>query len=209
MSDNDPYQARWMALCSESPSSDVALEVYRDLRERYDESHRYYHNFDHVTYCLEQLDAVREELDSPWDFELAIWFHDAIYKPISRNNEEESADLARQQLRRMGVPSAKKAAVHHFVMLTKHPTVPQSLDEEYLIDIDLAILGEPPEVFNTYERNIRKEYKWVPGFVFRRKRAKLIQRILAQKSIYRSERFRDEREAQARENITAALAALT
>ena len=99
MSNNDSHQARWMALLPELPSDDIGLAVYKDLRDRYSEGHRYYHNFDHVTNCLGHLDGVRGELDSPLELELALWFHDAIYKPISQNNEEESANLARQQLR--------------------------------------------------------------------------------------------------------------
>ena len=39
-----------------------------------------------------------------------------------------------------------------------------------LIDIDLSILGAPPARFAEYEQQIRAEYAWVPGILFRPKR---------------------------------------
>jgi predicted metal-dependent HD superfamily phosphohydrolase len=74
-----------------------------------------------------------------------------------------------------------------------------------MIDIDLAILGAPRLRFDEYEAQIRAEYGWVPGFIFRRKRREVLSEFLARDPIYSTPALRNELEAQARENLIHAL----
>src|SRR5262245_38057021 len=93
---------RWHQLMNrwDVPPSD---EVYSALVSAYSESHRHYHTAQHITDCLEQLDAASAVADSSEEIELALWFHDAVYKPTSSKNELKSADWAREFLRSVGV----------------------------------------------------------------------------------------------------------
>jgi predicted metal-dependent HD superfamily phosphohydrolase len=60
--------------------------------------------------------------------------------------------------------------VRSLVLATRHCALPVTRDEQVLVDIDLAILGAEPARFAKYEQQIRAEYSFVPGFLFKRKR---------------------------------------
>ena len=58
------------------------------------------------------------------------------------------------------------------------------------------------------ENQIRREYGWVPGFVFRRKRRKILEMLLGRDTLYSTETFVDKYEARARANLERGLDAL-
>ena len=59
--------------------------------------------------------------------------------------------------------------------------------------------------FAEYETQVREEYSWVPGWLFRRKRKAILREFLARQPIYGTEHFRREFEAQARLNLERAV----
>ena len=69
------------------------------------------------------------------------------------------------------------------------------------MDVDLAILGAPPERFDEYERQIRAEYAHVSDEAFRAGRMKVLQVFLARPGIYSTDRMRKDFEDQARRNL--------
>jgi predicted metal-dependent HD superfamily phosphohydrolase len=76
------------------------------------------------------------------------------------------------------------------------------------VDVDLAILGAAPERFAEYELQVRQEYAWVPGLLFRRKRRALLGQLLARPRIYATESFHQALELRARDNLRHSLARL-
>lgn len=201
----DSMEQRWEAFFGDNL---LAAEVLLDLRRRYAEKHRAYHTLDHITKCLGHFDTIREALEWPRAVEVSLWFHDAIYNPRSATNEVDSADLAARQLLSLGEDLPLIDSVRRMINITKHPSEPGSQDESYLLDIDLAILGAPQADFDIYEANIRREYKWVPRFIYRRERSKVLRMFLQQECIYHTEHFHGLLERQARENIERALTTL-
>src|SRR5207253_1454914 len=93
------------------------------------------------------------------------------------------------------------ASVAALIMATKshdpglHPNAP------LLVDVDLSILGKPPERFEEYEEQIRREYDWVPQEVFAAKRAEILERFLSRERIYSTDLFLDKYEQQGRINL--------
>ena len=85
---------------------------------------------------------------------------------------------------------------------------PLDPDARLLVDIDLAILGAAPERFDEYEVQVRQEYAWVPGPLFRRKRREILQGFLDRPCIYTTEPFRTRFELQARSNLQRSVARL-
>jgi predicted metal-dependent HD superfamily phosphohydrolase len=79
--------------------------------------------------------------------------------------------------------------------------MPDTPDAKLLVDIDLPILGAPEEIFNQYEKGIRFEYKRVPGFLYKRKRALLLNSFLSRPYIYLMDEFRKRYESPARQNL--------
>ena len=74
-------------------------DLREDLLARWSESHRKHHN---VAHLHEMLDAIGELSEAGLVFdreavELATWFHDAVYDIGRDDNEERSAELAREE----------------------------------------------------------------------------------------------------------------
>ena len=63
--------------------------------------------------------------------------------------------------------------IHSLIMATQHNGIVQDKDQKLIVDIDLTILGASPEIYDEFERNVRKEYKMVPTFIYRKKRKEL------------------------------------
>lgn len=176
--------------------------------ERYMEPQRAYHTDQHLRECLTWLDEVTSFAQSPMSLELAVWYHDAVYWPRRSDNEPASADLARTHLESAGAAPPLVLAVTTLILFTTHQAPPPPGDAELLIDIDLAILGAPPDRYAEYEQQIRREYAWVPGFLFRRKRTALLQSFLARPRIYTTPLVFERLETRARANLIAATGAL-
>ena len=79
--------------------------------------------------------------------------------------------------------------------------MPETPDQQLIVDIDLSILGAPLERFFEYERQVRQEYSWVDEAIFRSVRSRILQEFLARPSIYSTMIFRDRLERPARENL--------
>jgi predicted metal-dependent HD superfamily phosphohydrolase len=95
--------------------------------------------------------------------------------------------------------------VRHLILATRHDGSPPAGDAALLVDVDLAILGSPAERFDEYEQQVRQEYSWVPGFVFKRKRAEILEGFLRRPALYHTEHFRSRYEAVARANLTRSI----
>ncbi|PUA28362.1 MAG: hypothetical protein B0W54_18050 [Cellvibrio sp. 79] len=183
-------------------------ETYLQLIAAYSESHRHYHTGAHVDACLKHLDQVRLLANHSAEIEIALWFHDAIYKPRSSSNELDSANWCCSFLMANEVDAEVIARVHQLIMATCHNVASSSNDEQLLVDVDLAILGAPENIYWQFEDNVRKEYKWVPGFIFRAKRKEILDGFLQRERIYNSDYFFQTLEQQARINLRAAIARL-
>jgi predicted metal-dependent HD superfamily phosphohydrolase len=142
----------------------------------------------------------------------ALWFHDAVYWPWSRRSEQRSADWARDSALALGLPAGFAQRVHALVMATAHLGAPhgdEGIDADWVVDIDLGILGQAPALYERYAHDVRREYFWVSGSRFRRGRAAVLRHFLAQPAIYRTPHFRNLLEAPARDNLQRELARLS
>ncbi len=182
--------------------------TYDALIEAYAEGHRHYHTAGHIKSCLEQLDANAPLAERLHELELAVWFHDAVYRPLFRNNEQKSASWAEEFMAHNAAPAELKGRVISLIMATQHNAPPENADQALLLDIDLSILGADEETYAVYETAIRREFHLVPMPIYRRKRVGLLNHFLARQHIYLTERYRDERERQARANLARAIAEL-
>lgn len=175
--------------------------LFAQLMAAYAEPQRHYHTQQHLGECLLAFDDARALAGHPDEVELALWFHDAIYDVKGHHNEQRSADWARDALRDAGVSTDAAQRVHDLIMATRHTAVPSGRDEPLLVDIDLSILGAERARFDEYEQQIRKEYAYVPGFLFRRKRREILKGFLDRSAIYSTPHFHDMLEARARDNL--------
>ena len=202
----ESWLASWNRLgCS--PSA-VLLDTYPALLAAYAEEHRRYHTVRHLTECLSQVRELLPDAHRPAEIEIALWFHDAVYQPRKADNEQRSAEWARRCAAQAGAPAQAGERIFQLILATRHAAAPDDGDAQILVDADLAILGASPERFAEYDRDIRVEYGWVPGFLYRRNRRRVLRDFLARDPIFNTPQFRDRYEAQARDNLRAALQGL-
>ena len=190
------WQRAWAALGAGVPQG-----LGERLLDRYAEPQRKYHTLQHLGECIGHLEPAIGLARHPGEVEVALWFHDAIYEPKQSDNEPRSASWAVKELEAAGLPAEVAERVHALVMATRHAALPESNDERILVDVDLSILGAEADRYAQYAAQVREEYAWVPGWIFRRKRKALLREFLAREAIYGTQHFRDRFEARARENL--------
>jgi predicted metal-dependent HD superfamily phosphohydrolase len=203
----DELRERWERACAGAGSAAEREAIFRLLYNAYTGDDRFYHGIEHIADCLRALDGVRDVATNPRAIELAIWFHDVIYDGRRIDNEERSAQLAQEQLARLGIAQALRDEVHRLILLTRHDREPGDIDGRIMVDIDLASLALPAPAFDENSRLIRREYAHVPEVDFLRGRQDMLGRFLARPHIYYTDVFRSRYESDARQNLSRVLAA--
>lgn len=204
---------RWAALCRRlglGPAA-AARREGDALLAAYREPQRAYHTLQHLHECLVRLDEAAAALAAgavpaaaDW-LELALWYHDAVYRPRAGDNERRSADRAGAFLHAAGAGADARARVGALIMSTRHDSSPAGALQQWMVDIDLSILGAAPQRFAEYDRQVRREYRWVPWFVYRRRRRELLQGLLQRPRLYATDFFHRRLETRARDNLSAAV----
>lgn len=198
---------RWALLCGRL-QIEADEETYGALVSAHAQPHRAYHTLDHVAACLRHLDTVRVQTDRADEIEMALWFHDAIYAPFSATNEDDSAEWAAGWLQDKGLNRAAIDRIAKHILDTKSHETPASLDGRFMLDIDLSILGTPVQIYDQFEKDVRREYRRVPRFIFRKKRKTILKGFLERNRIYGTDHFYEKLEGQARVNLARAIARL-
>lgn len=205
--------AQWQAL-GQSLSLDTTpwQREGRRLLRSWSRWPRAYHDTTHLAACLRHLGTVQTDfpgvLQQPQAVALALWYHDAIYWPWSTRNEQRSADWAARFLLSQGLGSTLAQTVHQHILDTRHQPGPLVGDAQWVVDIDLAILGQSDAVYRAFERNVRREYFFVRWPRYVAGRSAVLQGFLNRPRIYGTDWFHDRYEAQARSNLGQALRAL-
>lgn len=202
-------EQRWIQLWKRLGAQGDARAVYDDLVARYAEPHRTYHTLEHIEHCLNEFESVRHLAARPSAVEWALWHHDAIYDTKAKDNEDRSAALAAETARNASLTDDFGKLITHLIMATKHLVVPTDPGTQLLVDIDLSILGQSEDRFDTYERQVREEYKRVAEDVFVARRSAILKLFLERPTIYSTPFFRTRYEAQAQWNLTRSLAQLS
>ncbi len=169
-----------------------------ELTRLYTEAHRHYHSLEHIAAMLH----VGREMPLDDVQTMAVWFHDAVYDPRSKTNEEDSAALAGARLHTAGWPGDRIALVQRIVLDTKQhqPTTPQSA---MVLDLDLMSLALPWPEFTRNTARIRAEYAHVAEADFAAGRAAFFTTMLQRERLFYSA-FGARWEAPARDNLRRA-----
>ena len=187
--------------------SGLSDDLRAELLARWSEPHRRHHD---VAHLQEVLDAIGELAGSGMSFdrdavELAAWFHDAVYDIGRDDNEDRSAELARDRL----ADSAVRDEVVRLVMLTKSHGVPDDdVNGAVLSDADLSVLGATPQRYARYAQAVREEYASIPDDVFKPARARVLGALL-DGSLFHTAAGRELWDSAARRNVTEEIRALT
>jgi len=196
----DAFAAEWrdlaQALCLPIAVSEALLA---ELRAGYGHPARHYHNEKHIVAML--IGATGLEFNDPDMARLAIFFHDVIYDPTRSDNEHRSADLVREKLADL-VASERLDQAADIITATNAHKATGDHDTDLVLDLDMAILGQPWPVYLSYAQGVMAEYlPHIGDAAWRQGRISLfIDPTLAREDIFITEHFKPL-EIQARENL--------
>lgn len=185
-------------------TNEPPLELYPQFAAYYSEKGRYYHNLSHLQNIFRTFDHL--ELNLKFEdlavIEWATWFHDVIYDSRAKDNEERSAELAAEILPKLNVPTDIISATYQIILATKrHIPSTDDLVNLLFLDLDLAILGSSPKIYDNYAKKIRQEYAWVEQEAYQTGRVAVLQNFTGRAKIYFTEIMYDKFENIARENL--------
>jgi len=209
--DQDFLHAQWVSLASRYASDHAEIEnLFNSIVEHYSAKNRPYHNLSHIQSLLSLSESLPDKIQNRGAFYFAIWFHDLIYDTKRSDNEEKSAEFAVEALAGLGVPEQTIGITREMILATKHHRADDlSWDMEAFLDLDTSILGAPEEIYKEYSRAIREEYSWVPDFLYRKGRMKVLNDFLGRARIYNTEEIMAKYETQARHNIAEEIRTLS
>ena len=187
----------------------IKENTFQELKEKYGEESRFYHNLSHVKSLLTLLESLEDKLQDRRAIRFSIWFHDVIYDTKRNDNEEESAILASKMMEQLQVNPETIHLVKDLILASKEHNgrnLPHTA--KLFLDIDLAILGISEEIYREYSQAIRKEYAWVSESAYREGRQKVLKSFIERDKIYFTDEMQTRYEKQARKNIHAEIKAL-
>lgn len=182
--------------------------TFDELLKLYNSDKRVYHDLTHIINLLKLWETHKNKLMDEEVVYLAIWFHDAIYQSWKSDNEERSADMAKDFLLNVDYPITKIYKIVDYILATKTHESNGDNDLDFFLDFDLSILGSDETIYNVYTQQINAEYSLYPNFLYNRGRKKVLNSILEKPVIYKTDEFRTVLETPARNNIKRELAIL-
>ncbi|MCX6317001.1 MAG: hypothetical protein NTW29_06905 [Bacteroidetes bacterium] len=178
-----------------------AAAAWDVITRQYGHRKRYYHNLQHLEAMYHQLQPLQPHIQD-WDTLLfSLFYHDAVYNVLKKDNEERSAEMATTFLKEINYPVGKVELCGQQIMATKSHVVHVNPDVNFFTDADLSILGQEREVYRNYTLQIRKEYGIYPAFVYKPARKNVVAHFLGMERIYKTQPFFDGLEKQARKNL--------
>lgn len=201
-------RARFVALVERLRGSvEAAPAVFEQVNAAWNGPARAYHGSVHLSECLRELDRVQALAPAPDVLELALWYHDVVYRPTARDNEAASAKRLGEDALLSKIPSPAVEAAQALVLATAlHGTSgPSDVAADFIRDIDLAIFGRDMLRVMEFESEIDEEYASVPRLARVLGRGRLLTKLLEAPTIYRTPSFRERYEAAARAHIRALL----
>lgn len=175
--------------------------VWELLLAAYSEPWRHYHTLQHIQETLSPLDQFTRPRGDLIHLSLALWFHDVVYKPEARDNEEASIILTTTSLQRWPLLPVTYREIERLIFITKsHQTSHKDKLGQIILDADLAVLGKERAHYQRYSEQIRAEYAWVDEAAYRKGRIQLLRHFLERRQIYHTSQFAPH-EGTARENL--------
>ena len=205
---NEDLTRAWDDLIARHTSDPAATATGRALLARWSEPHRRYHTPAHLREVLTHVEEMADHADDPDAVRLAAWYHDAVYRGRS-DDEERSAQLAEADLGALGLGPSLVAEVARLVRLTiGHNPADGDGNGQVLCDADLAVLGIEPSRYRENSAAIRAEYTHVPDDDFDARRACVVRSLLSGRTLFHTPLARSRWESQARTNLTDELRTL-
>jgi predicted metal-dependent HD superfamily phosphohydrolase len=183
-------------------------QVWNEIEKSYSNPKRFYHNLSHLQQFYIELEAASDAIQNRDAILFSLFFHDLVYNPLRRDNEERSTIIADNRLATLDVPQEMINTSKDLIMATKSHNRSENSDTNIFTDADLSILGQPPAVYDAYTAGIRKEYILYSDMLYKPGRKAVVQHFLSLDPIFKTEHFYMKYEKQAKENLQRELLSL-
>lgn len=191
----------------EQGSAEDADQVFELLATSYADPRRYYHDEQHIAYCLHCLDRYRQQVEDPDALELAIWFHDACYCPDPVGHEQRAAELFRQRVAGR-INQQRLEKIIQMILLTDHQQATDDPELALLLDIDLASFARPWHEYLKDTALCRAEMKLLSETDYCVCQTRFLNQLQSRDQLYYHPQFRADNEQAARDNIARLLTLL-
>jgi predicted metal-dependent HD superfamily phosphohydrolase len=185
-----------------------AEKLWKELVMHYSDGKRHYHTLNHLHCLLIQILTYKDAITDLDAILFALYYHDAVYDVLRKDNEEKSAELAEERMRSLSVPREKIELSKQHIVATKAHTLTTNPDTNLFTDADLSILGANWDTYYTYSQQIRQEYSIYPDLLYKPGRKEVLRHFLEMARIFKTDYFFNAYENQARENIEKELSLL-
>lgn len=131
---------------------------YNILLTMWNESHRSYHNQNHLLDLIEQINENKSKFESQKDYEkmiLCALFHDCVYDPMRNDNEEKSAEFFMNCCQEKNQDCLE---IKQMILDTKTHESTTNLSEKFN-QLDMNIVERNFEQLLEWENGIHEEYK--------------------------------------------------
>lgn len=193
----------WQKLSYKYMSEEMSLKLWKDIVKKYSGRKRHYHNLQHISDMIQKYYfSYINKLDRPDEVLFAIFYHDIIYRIGEKDNEISSGVYMDGKLNKDSSLNEKQLSfIFECIHMTKEHKKNLVDDVNYMLDFDMAILGQPWSEYTKYRKQIRKEYNIYPNCMYNKGRLSVLKSFLEEESIFKTDDFRKLYEEQARENI--------
>lgn len=171
-----------------------------------------YHNPTHILHILSFAKNNNIELED-WEV-LAIYFHDAIYRPFGKQNEANSIQFMLSLLNETGVDkNVLTKAAFGIQSTAMHLETFVEKDFEKLLDLDVCMFAASRDIFLDLCYGIELEYyrkdehlfTGITEKQFLTGRLDFLKKLKYKKSIFRTKDFLEKHEKTAQDNISYAI----
>lgn len=180
---------------------------WKEIESAYRLLGRHYHNMRHIEKMLALSDEVSEACTDPVALQLAIFYHDIVYEAQRQDNEAQSAAIAVARLQELGFKDTGKVAA--LILATQKHEESEDNDTNYLLDIDLSILGAEWLEYREYAEQVREEYRIYPDEIYNPGRVQVLKHFLNLPRIFKTDYYFHKLEEQARQNLSNEIVLLT
>jgi predicted metal-dependent HD superfamily phosphohydrolase len=200
---NTHVTSRFADLITSLTGDNASEKWTTSLLARYSEVQRKYHTINHIYSMLRCLDTSESLVKDPTAVKLFIFFHDWVYDPMRHDNELQSIVVFQVFANELNLPEDLHGKVSRYIKAT----ISHSLDSEddsdmkLCLDFDLEVLGREPSEYEVYASQIREEYSQYGDKEYTLGRIGVLQKFLARKRLFFSDKYHGRLEERARRNL--------
>jgi predicted metal-dependent HD superfamily phosphohydrolase len=192
----------WKNLSLKYMSEDYSLKLWKEIVKKYSKRRRHYHNLEHIFDIVNKYYFNFEhKLKRPDEVLFAIFYHDLIYDIGKDDNEVHSGVFMDARLKPTKLTENQLSFIFECIHSTRNHKMNLVQDVNYMLDFDMAILGQTWSEYSRYRKAVRKEYRIYPNCMYNAGRIKVLKSFLSQDRIFNTDDFYNLYEEQARENI--------